>query len=260
MQKFIARKGYVLIVVLLVIGLVLFNINETYSDKGTELKYELYSEILKNNTILLENDSDGLIYDSNDNYYYFNGNVENNYIVVNNELWRIVAINNDRSIKIIKNYGISNNKLYTFNNDYTNFKYQGSNVMNELLLWYDNNFINSDKYVVESEYCVLYQSNICLEKKYYKVGLLNIDEVMRAGGSITNNESYYLYNYYDWWIINNDYDEFIDSAYSGFVNSLGSIDKGFVDEAKTIRPVINLKKDTYINGNGTIDNPYYIVD
>ena len=104
MQKFIARKGYVLIVVLLVIGLVLFNINETYSDKGTELKYELYSEILRNNTILLENDSDGLIYDSNDNYYYFNGNVENNYIVVNNELWRIVAINNDRSIKIIKNY------------------------------------------------------------------------------------------------------------------------------------------------------------
>lgn len=263
MQKFLAKRGYIIVlVVLLTVGVYMMNFNTSYSDKTNNSKI-LYEEIINNNSIydVTENDEvDGLFYDNASNEYYFNGNVENNYIVINNELWRIVGINEDKSVKVIKQSGINDNKLYAYNTDYSNFKYQDSIVFKELLSWYNDNLSNVDEYILDSEYCINYQNGECFETGRYKIGLLDISEVRRAGGEInTNNDAYYLYNENDWWIIDTDYDEMLGSAFSSYVNLLGSIDKGFVDEEMTIRPVVILKKEVPINGRGTLDDPYYIV-
>lgn len=263
MQKFLAKKRYIVVlVVLIMVGVYMINFNTSYSDKTKDSRF-LYEEIINNNSIYdvteLE-EVDGLFYDKVSNEYFFKGNIVNNYLTINDELWRIVGINEDNSVKVIKQSGIYDNKLFVYNEDYDNYRYQGSVVIKELLSWYDDNLINIDEYVLDGEYCINYQSDECLEFGSYKVGLLDVSEVKRAGGQINiNNDAYYLYNENDWWIIDNDYDEILGSAFSGYVNSLGSIDKGFVDEEMTIRPVINLKKEIPINGDGTIDNPYYVI-
>lgn len=265
MQKFIAKKGLIVVLLLLcMVGTYMLNVKTSNSNKvGTDNKL-LYEELINNNSILFntgKNELDGLYYDDESDTYYFKGNLTNNYIVLNSELWRIVAINHDKSVKLIKESGINSNKLYMFNDKYEVYDYRKSIVATELDNWYKDNLTNLDSFILESEYCINYQDNKCLDKDNYKIGLLTINEVKRAGGEInTNNEAYYLYNgNNDWWIIDTDYDEVIGSAFSGFVNLLGSIDKAFVDEEKTIRPVINLKKETPINGEGTLENPYFIV-
>lgn len=262
MKRFLIKKrNIIVIVVVLMLGLYVINLSTSYSNNNLNNNY-LYDEILKNNSILDINaeEVDGLFYDNDNNTYYFKGNVGNNYIVLNNELWRIVAINSDKSVKVIKSSGIESNKLFKFNEDYNDYEYKDSAVMDELLSWYEYNLNEIDEYIKDSKYCVDYRNNECLLEETYKIGLLNISEVKRAGGEInTNNEAYYLYNGNDWWIIDTDYDQVLGSAFSGYVNLLGSIDKGFVDEEMTIRPVINLVDVTPISGDGTLDNPYFIL-
>ena len=263
MQKFLVKKGFIFFVILMIfVGGYLVNLSTSYSNKDKFNIKHLHNEILSNNTILNESSEllNGLFYDNASNTYYFKGNVENNYIVINNELWRIVMINNDKSVKIIKAYGIDSNKLFNFNEEYDDYEYIDSIVMNELELWYNNNLNNIDSYIKEDEYCVNYK-NECISTEKMKISLLNVMEVKRAGGNNNiNNEAYYLHNGNDWWIIDNDYDEFLGSAYSGYVNLMGSIEKGFVDEQMTIRPVITLIDSVSIAGNGTVDDPYFILD
>lgn len=74
----------------------------------------LACEILKNNTSSTTN-----FKSINDDYgksYYFTGNVSNNYVKFNNVVWRIVRIQGDGSVKLIKNEpippDINNGKTY----------------------------------------------------------------------------------------------------------------------------------------------------
>lgn len=263
MQKFLAKKGFILIIVIvLTVGIYIGNMNTSYSNKDEGINF--FEKLKINNSIIdmkMLDDLDGLFYDNMSNSYFFKGNVVNNYVVLNNELWRIVSIDNDKNIKVIKNTAINNNQLYVFNNDYLKYDYHDSDVMKELLTWYDSSLSNLDSLIKINKYCVELRNDECLATKEYKIGLMDSNEVKRAGGLVnTNNESYYLYNENDWWIIDTDYDDVIASAYSGYVNLLGSIEKGFVDEAKTIRPVITLNNDVKVNGNGTLEDPYYIVN
>lgn len=264
MKEFLSKKGHIIIVIVLLLCVSVIGVMESYSNKNIDESEVFYASILKNNTVLSPDnveDSSGLYYDNSDNSYYFKGNVENNYIVINSELWRIVSVNSDKSIKVIKESGINSNKLYKYNEEYNNYEYVDSNIMKELELWYKENLSNVDSYISDSEFCVFYQYEKCEETKKYKIGLLTFEDIITAGGAInTNNDAYYLYNGNDWWILDNDYDEVIGSAYSGYVNLLGSIDKGFIDEEKTIRPVINIKEGASALGDGTLENPYYIVN
>ncbi len=90
----------------------------------------------------------------------------------------------------------------------------------------------------------------------YPVGLITADEVTFAGGLYNqNNTSYYLNNqsgYY--WTMSPSY---FDGG-TAWVFSVYSYGAAGVDSTFGIRPVINLKADVTITGNGTIDTPYEI--
>ena len=92
----------------------------------------------------------------------------------------------------------------------------------------------------------------------YPIGLISADEVAFAGGvhEIENN-SYYLYTNQDYWTISPCGSPF--TRLFAMFND-GSFTNGRVYNSYGVRPVINLKKDVILSGNGTRENPYRIVN
>ena len=95
-----------------------------------------------------------------------------------------------------------------------------------------------------------------------KVGLITADEVMYAGGLNTNNTSYYLYNGQNYWTMSPFFWYATYSVANVFiVYSNGYLSNSSVNDARGVRPVINLKADTLFasGGTGTRTNPYVVL-
>ena len=102
----------------------------------------------------------------------------------------------------------------------------------------------------------------------YPVALINVDEVVMAGGrsyyyngEYTSNTDYYLYNGIDTWTMSPSY--FNSNGSNAFVwyivSSGGLLPWNYVTANIGVRPVINLKSDiTITKGDGTALNPYVI--
>lgn len=230
----------------------------SYSNKEENNYPKLSEEILRTNSVLDASSNETGLY-KNDNVYYFKGIVLNNYININNELWRIISIAEDKNITLIKEEGINDNKLYKYNEDYANQNYKDSNIEKEIINYYNNKLSNITN-IVEKEYCINYQDK-CLETSLSKISILNPDD-LKYHNIISNqfNEESFLVNNNDYWVLNNSYDEYMNCALTSYVCKLGSLDMGFVDEEKTIRPVITLSSDTTVTGEGTLDKPYILTE
>ena len=101
-------------------------------------------------------------------------------------------------------------------------------------------------------------------KLTYPIGLITSDEVVLAGGfGGSSNTSYYLHTGEYYWTMSPSY---FDSAgpagyaYVFRVYSDGSLnlDGNYVSYTYGVRPVINLKADITITGEGTSSNPYKV--
>lgn len=104
-------KGYIAIIILIsfvcimTIGYAAFNTNLTINAKGN-IKTPNASQQLKNTVV---STGDGLYKDPNiENRYIYKGTDPNNYINLDNELWRIVSIESDDTLKIVKEEAIAN--------------------------------------------------------------------------------------------------------------------------------------------------------
>ncbi|MCX4255069.1 MAG: hypothetical protein OSJ63_07415, partial [Bacilli bacterium] len=93
-----------------------------------------------------------------------------------------------------------------------------------------------------------------------KVGLITADEVALAGGTNGDNKEYYLYNGQNYWTMTPYFWENTwGFARVFFINDYGKIAyNGVYFNEAGIRPVINLKVDAPVTGNGTINSPYLI--
>ena len=212
--------------------------------------------------------------------YYFRGAVTNNNVSFAGYNWKIVKINGDRSVKlvlddIIEEIGSYYEEKYDFAN---------STALEILNRWYEVELTNYSNYIASYKFCndtVLETDNttfaaynriivnkiptfVCLDNTTnQKIGLLTVDEVLLAGASTTDNTSYYLYNsdistdYYTMSsarLVNNTYYPFIITT-DGKIdyNTSGKLLRG-------IRPVINIIKTAKVYGDGTIENPYHILE
>ena len=102
----------------------------------------------------------------------------------------------------------------------------------------------------------------------YPIALINVDEVVMAGGrsyyyngEYTSNTDYYLYNGIATWTMSPSY--FNSNGSDAFVwyivSSGGLLPWNYVTANIGVRPVINLKADVTISkGDGTALNPYVI--
>ena len=148
------------------------NVNSGVNAVGVEYNDEYQPEegtlayaILGANNSNVVTSGDGLykstLTDGGEPTYYYKGNVENNYVSFANQTWRVVRINEDRSIRLIMEDGINDNTTKTFNrtkrDQYKYFYYSESNVdggaMKILNDWYNANLATYDSKIATSTYC-----------------------------------------------------------------------------------------------------------
>ena len=226
--------------------------------------------------------------------YYFRGSVDNNYVKMNNLMFRIVRINGDGSVRLVLDNTLEDNSYYlrriNKTNEYlNNMIFDNSDIKKVLDEWYNTNLLSVDNYIASSNFCYdnafylqneseyftnsydrIYVSNAaslnCQEGIYVgKVGLLSIDEVIYAGASKDDtNNSYYLYNpsiLNNWWTMSSSKVNAQSNNVNNYlITSGGGIDlEGKLNSSYGIRPVISLNKSVKVSGMGTLENPYEIV-
>ena len=234
-------------------------------------------------------EDEGLIKESDDygTTYYFRGNVQKNYLKIQDKIFRIIRINGDGTIRAILEDYIPEEYQFNTNeveNDNNLVILEKSNIINILNNWITNNIGNYEDLLVASSFCsdpnfdtikdnVKYSKTYerinnnnptfkCFSNTYLsKVGLISPDEVILAGGSIYNdNDKYYLYNSelsFDSWTTGSFS---IDSSINMYsLTGNGSLIKSDIKSLLHIRPVINISSSAIAKGEGTKDNPYILV-
>ena len=228
--------------------------------------------------------------------YYFRGNVINNYVKFAGQTWRIVRINEDGTIRIVMQDGISINPAFRFNANYNNYSYMyytNSEAKTQLESWYQTTIgsksnlaknVSSGNYYCEQAKVKSGDSDTSgnATMTYYKnyipnfkcetdgngksvvnasVGLLTYDEVVYAGGYVAQkNNNYYLNNSsIDWWTMS-PASFMYGHSYGWNVDSSGGIYGSYVSTVYHLRPVLNLNADTQISdGDGTKNNPFIVL-
>ena len=282
----------------------IYNINVTRKAVASLLK----NEIMKNTVITANptlttssnntSDASGLYKSTATNTgeatYYFRGNVENNYVSFAGQIWRIVRINEDGTIRLITQ-NIINSTSYKFNsiiNNSTYMYYSNSQAKTQLESWYQTNIgsksdlaqnVASGAYYCEQakvkEVSEILSGNATMTvyNKYTpdfkcttdgngkgivnaSVGLLSYDEVVYAGGYPNQeNNNYYLYNQNFWWTMSPN--GFISTfSYSSVwvITNKGQADYNCVDRNNGFRVVLVLKSDTMTTGTGTSSDPFVV--
>lgn len=291
---------------------VVINSKEKIKFKGTlkvvneSLSTETFSDlILLNNSINMPQTrigaevstiKEGLL-STNDNKgisYYFRGVVDNNYLRINDTLFRIVRINGDNTVRVVLNDVLPNQYVYNTNvvvegTDGSLLTYlRTATILNNLNSWYQTVLKGYDAYIAKGDFCTDSSFNLDVNGIRYssaydrifndeapelyctgdvytgKVGLLSVDEIVFAGAASNKpNTSYYLYNkdIPGNYLTSSSY--FVNANNSAAVINVmsnGAIGDGIlVTNPSYVRPVININVDTKIKGEGTLTNPYIIV-
>ena len=94
----------------------------------------------------------------------------------------------------------------------------------------------------------------------FPIGVITIDEVMYAGGTLASNNKYYLYNNKDYWTISPMNFRVDMGGVESCIRSHGGLNGYSVGATGVgVRPVISLKAtDEILSGDGTQTNPYVI--
>lgn len=253
-----------------------------YINCGTDYTtIELYDKILEENSVVTENK--GLYYMNNN--YIFRGEVENNYISINGNLWKIMALNSDETIKIIY-AGKSEKSVYDdrYNAEkqtkYGKNDYTISRIYENLNLIIDNENIFSTDFkarIVKTNACIAGKSKTdennsmdvecanTFDNQYATLITLSeyISASLDSGCKNASSSECQNYNYLsdfadgsNWWTITPN----ADNSYQAYqISSYGSISLTSCYSLGGIRPIVYLSGDTtYKSGDGSINNPYII--
>lgn len=238
---------------------------EEYMNKSVKIKLKIDStqEYAKYAVDVVEElhelNQDNIYIDNNT--YYYNGEVENNYVTFNNELWRIVGIEENTFENSNINY-----QLLKIVKDEKAFKMAFDNLKTSFVTSNIRDYLNNDYYNKIDE-----KSKNLILKSRFNVGTSSI-----SSGIVTNKideTSSYSYDYVG--LLNlTDYQRSLNETSwikedTMFINSkdlegtevnvlkdneLKEID---VNTMYDVRPVVYLRPDvSIIEGIGTKDNPY----
>lgn len=194
---------------------------------------------------------------------YLKGNVDDNYVWFSGDVWQIMGINSDDSIRLIAATSATS-LIYNHGNG---SDFNGSYVDDWLNNFYYDRLKNN-YYIVDSDFC--FRSNVLdassavdncddgvLLKR--KVGLLTLDELNLAG-----TVDSYLDNLTIFWLMTS-YD---DNNIYQYDYGQGLAEDYNVTSSRSVRPVINVRGDIivskgeglYSNMYGTIRYPYIVGD
>ena len=254
MKKLSFKKLFCFISILFILSCCIF-----YGTRFIKLYLENKKvEITEKNTltkVLKDNNTNNENFKSVNGQNYFTKNIDNNYLLYSNILWRIIKINDDNSVTAISNNSLTSlaygkklsfidSHIYNWLNE-TNDKYSGI---------LESSLNNVEKYLQKTTTCIdkidEISNNPCKEAtdKAY-IGLLSVVDYLNTGSKdsyLANEELFYLSN------TNNE-----DKIW--YVDDNGSVTLGNGSDIIGIKPVITIKSNVeYVEGNGTKDNPYII--
>ncbi len=242
------------------------------------------SEQIKDNTVTT---GDGLYEDEyEDGRYIYKGKNPNNYIIFNNELWRILSIEKDNTIKIIRNNrtaimafddsestGYNNwNHPVTLNTYLNGTYYNGlSNTAKSQII---SHSFNVGPFPDNGNVADLISSENS-EQWTGKIALLTLSEFIRVNSnkslcerlSISSNQCanttwLALLNYEYWWTITRTFEfgqVYYISEYSWHYRSPDGYNGAYTNNYDIgVRPVLYLSSNLKFKGNGTILDPYII--
>lgn len=249
----------------------------TCNDFTTSL---LVDKIKKDNTIVTSGTG---LYDES-GVLRFRGEHVNNYLKVNNQVYRIIKVDSENKIYITPNYmDDTNDNLVVYWDDRYNTEedsscgindYTVSRISDSLNTIYENLDKDLKTKLVEHDVCIgkrTKDSNIndgsleCSNKINKKISLMPLYEYIKGSisTSCTNvltkeckNYNYLVMEDLNWWTLTADSTNTYNIYY---VTSSGEIDIDKGDYKKLARYVVALKPNTlFKNGNGTENNPYEI--
>ena len=220
--------------------------NQTIQEEAQTLN----GMILQN--VPISKEEDGLHRDSLG--YYFKGNVNNNYVLFTNQLFRIIRIYEDNTVQLIREDYVS---IFPWG-DTSN--YENSNVHHwldktewELSGIYYETLHNVQKFFTPTTYQIDVLSDDKIisseEKQSGYISILTVTDYVLAQGKnsyLNNGETFFLLGENE-------------EGKNLYVDTDGSIQSCDSVEGYGIRPVLTLKENTVIiGGDGTKDNPYVI--
>lgn len=186
--------------------------------------------------------------------YYFQNDVDNNYVMYSNILWRIIKVNSDNTIKLISDDVIT--YLSYGEDDYEN------SYMNTWLNKNDNANTGILENSLNTPYNYLTNDGICKDNisdtKHITcdeindtnlIGTLSMFDYVNAGGkdSYLNIDKYFYLS------------TLKDNDNIWYVNDSGNVSNTDGSDIYGIRPTITLKSNIKsISGDGTINAPYII--
>ena len=224
---------------------------------------------------------DGLYKDDYENgRYFYKGKVPNNYIVFNNEMWRIISVEKDNSLKIIKDGSIGTKAWNTSGN--ADWKEPSSLNLYLNSEYLTNIKINSDKIIPHNfpiGKVTLDNNNlaeqIANENSVYwhgKIALITVSEYLRANSNLTQCETIKLYNENHECIQTNWIYDIIPLGYSMWTISIYNnpisiisfdniLDRfGASYDGINVIPVMYLNSNIILSGIGTEQDPFQITN
>ena len=264
--------------------------NETTGMASTNVQdavNELYSVCFPpslGNSILdkvpIVSSGDGLYKDEYEDRYFYRGANPNNYITFNNETWRILSVECDGTIKIIKNSIIGTMQWDSSNqtnwdapaslNTYLNESYLKTITINKEQIMSHTWSIGETKYTNDDLSEQINNENATQSKKH-SVGMITSSEYLRTNSnksqcktelllydnSATCKTTTWLYNIVDGnglWLISNSIRGILGTGnFAGMTNWYNS------NNQNGVAPVLYLSSEVKITGgDGSQSNPYTI--
>ncbi len=205
--------------------------------------------------VLKENNSNNEDFKSVNGVNYFTNKADKNYLWYSNILWRIIKVNDDNSLTVISDNSLTSlayGKELAFDESYvfnwlnkTEKEYSGilEKVLNEPSTYLQKTVSCTDKLDELT-------NNPCKDtNEDTYITLLPVIDYLNIGSKdsyLANDEYFYLSN--------------TDSnGKIWYVTDEGNATLGTGNDILGIRPVITIKTNVdYVDGDGTIDNPYKI--
>ena len=224
-------------------------------------------------------EGNGLYEDEYENgKYTYKGANPNNYVTFNGEIagWRIISINSDGSIKIMKYESIENMEWDSSNNN----NWTRPATLNTYLngTYYNNLTSIAQNQIITSDYSIgpvgnfntdlENQINVENNKKWNgKVALATVSEYIRSNSDKSNCGTFYINNNNytkcqstSWMYINDSWWtlSIMSGSYAYRVDSSGHINSNY-SSSYGVRPVVTLSSSVQITGgDGSQDNPYQL--
>lgn len=217
--------------------------------------------------------------------YVFRGENINNYIMLDQHLYRIIKIDKDNYVELIST--TRTNTSYVWDNRYNvdRKREEGINTFlksrlhDSLVSLYDDTFFTSTEkdYIVSHDYCIgrrsqsdgnIYSDTECRETTNLKVGLISLSEYARASidpnCSNTFARSCANYNYFTTLGNKSSYSyttltAVLDNTYQYYRIRYGEVETAKTSSSNLLHPVIYINNNTiYSSGSGTLADPYVV--